>query len=88
MFGQTIPCSHSKLEKDFDLVPGGVSPKTFIASLTFRVELTGKSIPKKGTLCTLKTVDKQSVALQLWSGGPLPGGELYEFMAVDANYKA
>ena len=88
IFGKEIPCAHSKLETDFDLVPGGRSPKTFIASLTFRVELTGNSLPQKGTACLLNTAGGKPLALQLWSGGPVPGRGIYEFMAVDANYKA
>lgn len=90
IFGRTIPCSSTKIERDFDLVPGGQSPKTFVKAITFRRELLAVTeFPKKGVRCELKlTADSDTITLQLWSGGPVAGDALYQFMAVDANYNA
>jgi hypothetical protein len=89
IFGQNIPCASTKIEKDFDLVPGGKSPLTVVKAITFRKSLLGANIPAKGVRCELfLTEEATGVRLQLWAGGPLPGDEVYQFMAVDANYKA
>ena len=89
-FGNTgIPCTASKLEKDFDLVPGGQSPKNFIETVTFLKERAGPTVPRKGVMFSFKpTAEAPPVAMQFWNGGLLPDGLTYQFMAVDANYRA
>jgi hypothetical protein len=85
-----VPCSHSEIINDFELIPGGKSPKLVIENLFFRAEtLPGGFVPAKGILCTLNLGDGSTpVSLRLWHGGLQPGGFIYKFMAVDANYKA
>lgn len=89
-FGVTIPCTHSRVMTDFDLVPGGLSPKTFIETLCFRRdELPDGNVPAKGIKCSLDMGNGvPALALQFWSGGLKPCGYTYEFMCVDTNYHA
>ena len=90
IFDTDIPCTHTKIERDFELVPGGQSSTTLVKAITFRrAALPANKVPRKGVLCSLKpTSDASPIALKLWSGGELPGNEVYQFMAVDANYRA
>ena len=89
-FSTTLPCAHTEIMTDFDLVPGGKSPKTFIEAITFRRELLPDGdVPEKGILCSLDMGNGVPVLeLRFWNGGLQPGGFIYKFMAVDANYKA
>lgn len=86
----TVPCNRTEIMTDFDLVPGGKSPKSFIEAVTFRSELIpAGDIPEKGILFGLDMGDGSPVLrLQFWNGGLQPGGFIYKFMAVDANYRA
>jgi len=88
--GVTVPCAHTEITKDFDLVPGGKSPKLFIENIFFRAEtLPAGKVPDKGLFCNLDLGNGDApIALQLWHGGLQPGGLIYKFMAVDKNYKA
>ncbi len=90
IFGKTIPCAHSKLEKNFSLVPGGQSPLNFVGSITFRRELLAAAdFPKKGVPVELQADETADwLPLKLWEGGLLTGRDIYEFMAVDPNYNA
>ena len=89
IMGAVIPCTHGPILGDFELMPGGPSPKTTVPSLEFRASLLSPQVPKKGVHCQLKiTPTSDPIALQLWSGGLLSGGAVYQFMAVDANYRA
>ena len=74
---------------DFDLIPGGQSPKTLIETISFRRDqLSANQIPKKGIKFTLNMGNQTPlVELQFWSGGLKTDGFTYEFMAVDANYR-
>jgi hypothetical protein len=84
-----IPCAATKVEKDFELEPGGRSPKSFVDTCTFLKTNIGQVVPAKGILCQLKqTPDSAAVALQFWNGGLLQDGITFQFMLVDANYKA
>ena len=88
IFNRDIPCSHAPVRDDFVLGPGGLSPALTVKSITFRRELIGNAVPAKGTVVTLTTANKQRYDLKLWSGGILADGEIYDFMAVAADYKA
>lgn len=90
IFGKTIPCAHSKLERNFALLPGGQSPLNFVQSITFRRELLAATdYPKKGVAIELQADETADwLPLKLWEGGPVTGREIYEFMAVDPNYSA
>ena len=89
-FNVTVPCTHSRIMKDFDLVPGGQSPKSFIETINFRRELlTDGDVPSKGVKCSLDMGnDVPILALQFWNGGLKPDGLTYDFMAVDENFHA
>lgn len=83
----TIPCACAKIEKDFDLIPGGQSRGDFIPSLTFRAELVRDMQPDKGHLVEVRlTPGSDWFAGRLWSGGLVTDGRVYQFMVVAANY--
>jgi hypothetical protein len=89
----TIPCTSGPVMKDFDLVPGGQSPKTLVQAVQFRTSAIAPYATdvqlKKGLKCTLKlNSGGETYAMQLWNGGLLSGGAVYQFMLVDANYHA
>ena len=88
-FGVTIPCTHSRIVTDFELIPGGQSPKTMIETLCIRRDqLPAGKVPTKGLKCTLDMGNGvPTLALQFWSGGLRTDGFTYEFMVVDANYR-
>lgn len=45
--------------------------------------------PFQGTPCVLHPANgAQPLSLQLWDGGLLPDGLVYQFVTVDTNYKA
>ena len=88
-----IPCTHTHLMCDFDFGPAGKSGTQAIEVLLFRADQVGANIPEKGVFCRLRLATfpedgSQDVPLQLWSGGLLPDGLVYQFMVVDANYRA
>ena len=76
--------------KDFDLVPGGQSPKSFIETINFRRDqLPDGDIPAKGIKCSLDMGNGTPILqLQFWNGGLKTDGFTYDFMAVDENYRA
>ena len=91
----TVPCTITKLVKDFDLIPGGKSQKTMFAICLFRAcTIPASALPTfndnpKGVKCTLSPTPKAaSISLQLWHGGIMPGAAVYQFMLVDQNFKA
>jgi len=88
--GAAIPCTHSEMVGDFNLVPGGQSPTTFIERLVFLdSDLPANFTPKKGILFSLKmNPSAPAIPMRLWHGGLQQGGLIWRFMAVDANYKA
>jgi len=89
MFKTKVPCSHSPVMNDFDLGPGGPSPKLFIEQVEFLASDIGNAKPKKGVKCLLTIrPGTEPLRLQLWEGGLMPGGYLYRFKAVDENYQA
>jgi hypothetical protein len=75
---------------DFDLIPGGKSPKTFIETINFhRDQLPDGDVPEKGIQCSLDMGNGVPILqLQFWNGGIKTDGLTYDFMAVDANYHA
>lgn len=84
-----IPCTASQVLTDFDLVPGGKSPKSVVETCNFLKDNVGDFVPAKGIFCQLKqTGDGPVISMMFWSGGMLPDGETYQFMLVDANYRA
>lgn len=88
IYDREIPCVATKIERGFELVPGGKSNTTVVRAITFRRDaVPGDKTPVKGQHITLKlTADSDPVELKLWTGGELPGDEVWQFMAVDRNY--
>lgn len=89
-FCDAIPCTHSRIMTDFDLVPGGQSPKTFIETLCFRRDqLPDNAVIHKGIKCSLDMGNGTPVlALQFWNGGIKTDSFTYDFMVTDANFHA
>ena len=89
VIGAQVPCTNSQVVTDFQLIPGGQSPTTFIESVEFLASaLPANFTPKKGINFSLKVNPKAPpIALKFWHGGLLAGGLIYRFMAVDVNYK-
>ena len=84
-----IPCCHTHLRQDMFQSGAGIQMVSLIDSITFRAECCGGNIPVKGQPITLYPASgAQPINLQLWDGGLLPDGLVYQFVAVDANYKA
>lgn len=85
--GLNVPCTHSPVIDDFNLMAGGASPKLFIEQCEFLAADVGTTRIRKGLKCTL-TVKKGAVPLelQIWSGGLLPGGLMYRVSLASANY--
>lgn len=88
----TIPCTHSPVIKDF-VMENGQSSKTLISACQFRVSaIDGFATDvelKKGLKCTLITgIDRVEYGMQLWAGGLLSGGAVYQFVLADENFKA
>ena len=86
-----VPVTHTMLDIDW-LLTSGRSPITFIERAEFRAELIDAKLApqlQKELKCDLVIKPGTPVvALQLWNGGPLAGGEIYRFMLVDANFHA
>lgn len=87
-------CSH--VVQDFELEYGKVA-KTMVEKCEFPASDIPANVPNtvppqpvqliKGTRCTLQQFPGDpGIAMQLWAGGPLLGGQVYRFMLVDANY--
>ena len=88
----TIPCTHSPIIKDF-VMENGQSSKTLIQSCQFRVSaIDGFATDAqllKGLKCTLTTgIDRVEYPMQLWAGGLVSGGAVYQFALADANFHA
>jgi len=90
LFDADIPCDCSEVVNDFELIPGGKSPATYVQTLTFHADhLPDSRLPAKGVRCTLLlNPEAAPLKMMLWHGGLLPDGFTYQFMAVDANYHA
>jgi hypothetical protein len=88
-FNPKVPCAHTQLIKDFELVPGGRSVTSFIERCEFKAVDIGSFTVGKDVLVsiTLKPGQKP-YAMRIWSGGLMEGGEIYRFMLVAANWKA
>ena len=87
-----IGVTHTEIVTDFELMAGR-SSKTMIERCEFLVAdvsmVFGLKQPQKGNLVTLKVNPAlPQLNLQLWHGGLQPGGEIYRFMLVDANFSA
>lgn len=93
LFGADIPCTHTQVLQDFEVMPGGQSFTTVVQELEFLASDVAAAVaagkrPIKGENCRLTvTLDGQAYDLKLWTGGLLPGGQVYRFMAVDQNYR-
>jgi len=87
--GTPVPCTHSEMVADFNLIPGGQSATTFIEKLVFLASsLPANFTPKKGYKFTLMMNPTAApINLMLWHGGLQQGGLIWRFMAVDASYK-
>jgi hypothetical protein len=91
----TIPCTFTPIKKSFQIPiqGGGFSLTTSIGIVVFRTsQLDGfadDSIIKQTLHCILTPIPgAEPMGLQLWHGGLMPGGGLYEFMLVDENFHA
>ena len=99
IWGIAIPCTHSPIVRNWVLESGQSSITTvevckFLASdLPASVPGTNPAVPAvmalvKGLPCQLKVNPAlPNFPMQLWSGGLEPGGLVYAFMLVDANYR-
>jgi hypothetical protein len=90
--GITIPCTHSPIVKDF-VMWNGESSRGAVQACQFRAASVEGIIPddklKKGLQVTLTTGGESIVyAMQLWAGGLLAGGEMYQFELKDLNWGA
>lgn len=87
--GRDVPCTHSPVVYDAELMPGGPSPRQMIEQCEFLAADVNGAALKKFTRCQL-VVRKGTapIRLQLWDGGLLPGGMMYRFRLVDENYRA
>src|SRR5689334_16172981 len=76
-----IPCIHTHPRADFVFGPAGKSDTTAIESITFRADQCGGNFPVKGTRFILYPANgAQPLEMQLWDGGLLPNGLIYQFM--------
>jgi hypothetical protein len=103
IFNKIIPCSISPIVFDYELIPGGRSPRTFVEQCEFLVS-DGPANPQapgtvllltKGTPCSLIVSNQQNppqgilvYQMKLYHGGLLPAGLEWRFMLVDAAYEA
>jgi hypothetical protein len=84
-----VPCCHTHLRLDMIQTGAGIHLLSLIETITFRADQCGGNLPAKGTPFTLYPANgAQPLDLQLWDGGILPDGLIYQFVAVDANFKA
>ncbi len=91
-FNITIPCTHSPLIKDFVLM-SGESSRGAVQACQFRASQVDGIITdaqlKKGLPCTLVTGGEAvEYSMQLWSGGLIAGGQIYQFELHDLNWGA
>lgn len=89
MQGAQVPCTHSELIQDFQLM-AGQSATTYIEKIEFLAsDVPANFTPRKTTKFTLKMNPRApTIALQLWDGGLQQGGLIYRFRAVSQNNKA
>jgi hypothetical protein len=82
----TVPTTHTRIVTDFELM-NGLSAKTFVELCEFETALL-PIVPTKGLKCLL-TINKGGATypMQLWHGGPQPGGYIQRWMLVDSAYK-
>ena len=91
-FNLTVPCIHSPLIKDFVLL-SGESSRGAVQACQFRASTVDGVITdaqlKKGLPCTLTTGGEAiSYSMQLWVGGIVSGGQMYQFELKDLNWGA
>ncbi len=87
-----VPCTITPIIKDFQMI-GGQSATTYVEVCIFRASyiegITEDNVIKKGLHCILTPIPgADTIGLQLWHGGLMPGARLYNFMLADENYKA
>ena len=85
----TVPVTHTKFIEDF-ILDSGLSSTSFVERCEFRTSLIPPSAITKVTkslLCDLRINPTLSPKhMRLWSGGLQPGGYIFRFMLVSANY--
>ncbi len=85
----TVPVTHTKIDASF-IFAAGKSSDTTAEQFEFRAALIPDAMQckvEKGLLCSLVIKPgAPPIRLQLWTGGLLPGGEIYRFMLVDQNF--
>jgi hypothetical protein len=87
-----VPCTHSPIIKDF-VMENGQSSKTLVQACQFRVAAVDGFATdaelQKGLKCTLTTgIDQVQYGMQLWAGGLISGGAIYQFMLADESFRA
>lgn len=86
---QLVPCCHTHMRLDYMQVGSGIQAVSTIDTLTFRADRCAGNTPGKGTPITLYPANgAPPLYFQLWDGGLMPDGLIYNFVAVDANFKA
>lgn len=82
-----VPCTHTEIVGDYNLIPGGLSTTTMIERCEFKVASMNGCVPKKAYNVTLQVSPTVApISMMLWHGGLQPGGEIYRFMLVGVNY--
>lgn len=98
LFNIVVPCTHSEIRRDW-MLEDGQSIKTFIENCEFLASDLPATVPatnppqpmsyalEKGVLCQLQqNPTLPQIPMRLWIGGLLPGGLVYRFMLVGADY--
>ena len=82
-----VPCTHTVVTGGSNLIPGGQTDITMVEECEFRAEHMGDFTPRNNIRCDLRVApDADPLAMQLWVGGLLPGGQTYRFSLVARNY--
>lgn len=88
-FSPFVPCAHTQLIKDFELVPGGKSVTSFIERCEFKSSDVGSfPVGKDVRVAITLKPGMQPYKMRIWSGGLMEGGEIYRFMLVAEDWKA
>ena len=98
LFGIIVPCTHSEVRRNW-ILDDGKSIKTFVEYCEFIASDLPAAVPatnppqpmaqalEKGVFCQLKlNPNLPPLPMRLWIGGLQPGGLLYRFMLVGADY--
>ena len=86
----TVPVTHTKIDGSY-IFASGKSSTTTVERCEFRASLIPSAMLckiEKGLQCLLVVNPNiPPMAMQLWDGGLVEGGEIFRFMLVDANFR-